>query len=69
VAGPGAIFQKEGNELKWVVDLDTRTPRNQFKLLPGDYRVIYRPGGAHETAFSIVKDVTVVSGRAVNIEL
>jgi len=31
--------------------------------------VIYRPGGAHETAFSIVKDVTVVSGRAVNIEL
>jgi Ca-activated chloride channel family protein len=69
VAGPGAIFQKDGNELKWVVDLDTRTARDQFKLLPGDYRVIYRPSGAHETAFSIVKDVTVVSGRAVNIEL
>lgn len=69
VAGPGAIFQKQGNELKWVVDLDTRTAHNQFKLLPGDYRVIYRPGGARETAFSIVKEVTVASGRAVNIEL
>lgn len=69
VPGPGAIFQEIGNELVWVVDLDRRLARNQFKLLPGDYRVIYRPGGAKETAFSIVKDVTVASGRAINIEL
>ena len=68
-AGPGAVFQKDGNELKWVADLDARTARNQFRLLPGDYRVIYRPGSARETAFSIVKEVTVASGRAVNIEL
>ncbi|MCB0759791.1 MAG: hypothetical protein KDC01_15140, partial [Flavobacteriales bacterium] len=69
VPGPGAIFQAVGNELVWVVDLDRRLARNQFKLLPGNYRVVYRPGGAKETAFSIVKDVTVTSGRAINIEL
>lgn len=67
--GPGAIFKKNGNELEWVVDLDRRLDRNQFKLLPGDYRVIYRRGDARETAFSVVKDCTVVSGRANNIEL
>ena len=68
-AGPGAIFQKKGNELVWVVDLDPRVPRNQFKLQPGDYRVIFRPGGARETAFSVVKDVSIAGGRAVHVEL
>ncbi|MBS1548123.1 MAG: VWA domain-containing protein [Bacteroidetes bacterium] len=67
--GPGAIFKKNGNELEWVVDLDTRLDHNQFKLLPGDYRVIYRRMDARETAFSIVKDFTVASGRAVSVEL
>jgi len=69
VPGPGAIFQKKGNELLWVVDLDPRLARNQFRLLPGDYRVIYRPAGTRETAFSVVKDVSIASGRAIHVEL
>lgn len=67
--GPGAIFKKNGNELEWVVDLDRKIGQNQFKLLPGEYRVIYRRGEARETAFSVVKDCTIISGRAINIEL
>ncbi|MBS1938670.1 MAG: VWA domain-containing protein [Bacteroidetes bacterium] len=67
--GPGAVFLKKGNELEWVVDLDRRMDRNQFKLLPGEYRVVYRRGDARETAFSVVKDFTITSGRAINIEL
>jgi len=66
--GPGGIFQLDGEELKLVVDLDPHLARNQFRLLPGDYRVIYRSGNARETAFSVVKDVTVAAGRAVNLE-
>jgi len=68
-AGPGAVFKRNGNELEWVVDLDPRLERNQFKLLPGDYRVVQRPADARETAFSVVKDFTIASGRALNIEL
>ena len=63
------MFLKKGNELEWVVDLDRRMERNQFKLLPGEYRVVYRRGDARETAFSVVKDFTITSGRAINIEL
>jgi Ca-activated chloride channel family protein len=68
-AGPGGIFLKKGNELEWVCDLDARLERNQFKLLPGDYRVVYRRASGHQTAFSVVKDFTITSGRAVSIEL
>lgn len=68
-AGPGGIYLKKGNELEWVVDLDPRQPRNQFKLQPGDYRVIQRPADARETAFSVVKDFTIIGGRALNVEL
>ncbi|MBP9080733.1 MAG: hypothetical protein KBF80_10820, partial [Flavobacteriales bacterium] len=67
--GPGAIFQQKGNELAWVVDLDPRLPRNQFKLLPGDYRVIYRRGSARETVFSVTKDFSIVGGRTLNLDL
>ncbi|MCC6839320.1 MAG: VWA domain-containing protein [Flavobacteriales bacterium] len=67
--GPGAIFLKKGNELLWVVDLDPRISKNQFKLLPGDYRVIYRRNSARETVFTVIKDFTVASGRAVSVEL
>lgn len=67
--GPGAVFQKKGQELIWVVDLDPRQPRNQFKLLPGDYRVIYRPAEAKETAFSVTKDFTILGGRAISLDL
>jgi Ca-activated chloride channel family protein len=67
--GPGGIFVKNGNALEWVVDLDARVSHNQFRLLPGEYRVIFRPADARQTAFSIVKDFSVVSGRAVNVEL
>ncbi|HMN06862.1 MAG TPA: VWA domain-containing protein [Flavobacteriales bacterium] len=68
-AGPGGIYLKKGNELEWVVDLDPRQPRNQFKLQPGDYCVIQRPAESRETAFSVVKDFTIIGGRAINVEL
>lgn len=67
--GPGGIFVKKGNELEWVVDLDPRLDRHQFRLQPGDYRVIYRPGEARQTAFSVTKDFSIISGQALNIEL
>ena len=67
--GPGAIFKISGNELEWVIDLDRRQAQNQFRLQPGDYRVIFRRGDAHQAAFSVVKDCIITSGRATSIEL
>lgn len=67
--GPGAVFQLNGEELTWVVDLNPLQLRHQFRLLPGQYRVIYRPANAQKTLFTIVKDLTITSGLATNIDL
>ncbi len=68
-SGYGAIFVKDGSELRWVIDLLSTDAHNQFRLQPGDYKVIYRSANAHQTAFSIEKDVTITSGQAINLDL
>lgn len=68
-AGHGAIFVKDGSELRWVVDLLSTDAHNQIRLQPGEYKVIYRSANAHQTAFSIEKDVTITSGQAINLDL
>ena len=68
-AGHGSIFVKDGSELRWVVDLISTDAHNQFRLQPGDYKVIFRSANAHQTAFSIEKDVTIISGQAINLDL
>ena len=67
VPGPGAIFHKNGDALEWVADLDPSAIRNQFRLLPGSYQVIYRSSSAHRTELSLIKDVTIESGRSATI--
>lgn len=67
--GHGAIFVKEGDELRWVIDLDPTQARNQFRLLPGEYKVLYRSVNAHQTVFSIEKEMTIESGRAIDLDL
>jgi Ca-activated chloride channel family protein len=67
--GDGAVFHRTGGDLEWVIDLDPGQARNQFRLLPGDYKVIYRSANAHQTAFSIEKDVTITSGQSINLDL
>nr|MDQ3101835.1 VWA domain-containing protein [Bacteroidota bacterium] len=61
--GNGAIFEKKGDELVWVVDLDPNSTRMQFRLLPGKYQVVHRSRNARNTELSITKDVTIVSNR------
>ena len=65
--GPGAIFQKKGDVLEWVADLDPSALRTQFRLLPGSYQVIYRSSSARRTELSITKDITIESGRSATI--
>jgi Ca-activated chloride channel family protein len=69
VPGPGAIFQRTGGDLVWVVDLNPNEARNQFRLQPGDYKVIYRSANSNQTAFSIERDLTVKSGQSITIDL
>jgi Ca-activated chloride channel family protein len=65
--GHGAIFLKKDDSLEWVADLDPVAPRNQLRLLPGNYRVTYRSRNAKRTELSLDKDVTIESGRAITV--
>ena len=67
--GHGAIFVKDGSELRWVVDLSPADAFSQFRLQPGEYKVVRRGVNARQSAFSVEKDVTIVSGEVVNLDL
>ena len=67
VPGPGSIFQKQGDELIWVADLDPGAVRGQFRLQPGSYQVLYRSRNAKEAEYSITKDAVIESGRSITI--
>ncbi len=65
--GPGAIFLKKGDELVWVADLDPGAIRSQFRLQPGTYQVTYRSRNARRTELTLIKDITIESGRSATI--
>lgn len=65
--GHGALFVVRGSAREWVADLTPRSAQEQFRLLPGSYEVVYRSTNARRTEYSIVKPVTVESGRSVTL--
>ena len=65
--GYGAVFLREGDRLVHVVDLDPSALRNQYRLLPGTYQVVYRSRSANRTEYSTTKDAVIESGRSVTI--
>lgn len=67
--GDGAIFLKNGSALQWVTDLDTRSTQQQFRLLPGEYQLLYRSGNARRTDFSVIKDFSIQPGRSITLNL
>lgn len=65
--GPAAIFQEREGQLEWVTDIDPNAIRAQFRLLPGEYEVIYRSRSARRTELTLRKEVTIESGRSATI--
>ncbi|MCB0793178.1 MAG: VWA domain-containing protein [Flavobacteriales bacterium] len=67
--GDGALFQVDGSELLWVADLNPSGTGDQFRLLPGSYKLTYRSKNARRSEYSMTKEVTIESGRSVNLDL
>ncbi|MCB0767420.1 MAG: VWA domain-containing protein [Flavobacteriales bacterium] len=65
--GPAAIFLKRDGHLEWVADIEPSALRAQFRLLPGEYQVIYRSRSARRTELTQRKDVSIESGRSASI--
>jgi Ca-activated chloride channel family protein len=67
--GFGAVFLEEDNQLKWVVDLDSEKARQNFYLLPGKYRVIYRAKNARDSNYTLEKTFRIISGESSVVNL
>ena len=63
------IFQDKGNELIRVADIDTSQKSYPLVLLPGNYRVIYRPTPARQSHFTLVKKFKVESGKSSSLRI
>lgn len=58
-AGDGSILlQKDNGQLEWVCNLSTQTQQT-FYLLPGKYKVVWRPKSMRSSIYTIQKEVVI----------
>lgn len=68
-AGYGAVFVEEKNQLKLVYNLPENFVRETIVLLPGNYKVVYRPKNSKETIYTVERNFKIESGGSVNVKL
>ncbi len=67
--GVGAIYEVKEGRLEWVISLNDRQINQSFKLVPGQYRIIYRAGNSHNAKNTKWKDVTIRSNSSTSVRL
>lgn len=67
--GFGSIFQLDRGEINWVCDIDSNAANQQFNLLPGKYKVVYRSRNSKDTIYSKEQEFTIQSGSSTNLKL
>ncbi len=65
--GYGSIYKLKNNDMEWVCNIDTKTKNEKFVLLPGQYKVVFRPQNAKNTLYSISRIFEIESGSAISI--
>ncbi len=67
--GYGSLYQVVKNELKWVYNMDQDLSRETLVLMPGRYKVYFRPKASRESIFTIEREFTISSGSSVSVEV
>ncbi len=67
--GYGAIFVVEGNKMKKIYELNSKTGNEIIALQPGHYRAVFRPKNSKRMKYSVDKTFTIKSGDSVTIKL
>ncbi|MFB6305432.1 MAG: hypothetical protein ABEH43_00305, partial [Flavobacteriales bacterium] len=65
----GKILKKEKGKLERVCTLKKNSTDMNYKLLPGNYKIVYRAKHAREIIFSKEKDFTIRSGKTTSLDL
>ena len=65
--GHGAIFVKRNGEIEWVLDLNKNAKSETIRLLPGNYKVMFRNNLDHNSKNTKWKDFSIKSGASTTI--
>lgn len=66
--GYGSIFELNKGEINWVCDLDSNSNNQQYSLLPGKYKLVYRSRNSKDTIYSKEQEFTIQSGSSTNLK-
>ncbi len=66
--GYGSLYVEEKNKLKWVYNIPEASTRETLVLLPGSYRLVYRPKSAKESIYTIEREFKIESGSSASVK-
>ncbi|MBA3898778.1 MAG: VWA domain-containing protein [Bacteroidetes bacterium] len=67
--GYGSIFVEEKGKLTWIYDLNDANPGEFLQLLPGNYKILFRPKKKKETIYTIERQFKIDSDGSITINL
>lgn len=67
--GSAQILVKKDMEWQWVANLSDQSTQETVKLMPGNYKLVFRAKSAKETLFSVEKNFTVNQGESLIVNL
>jgi Ca-activated chloride channel family protein len=63
------LFVEKNNDLEWIYTIDTKEKSIPLILLPGNYRIIYRPLYSKQSHYSITKKFRIESGKSSSLRV
>ncbi|MBM3421599.1 MAG: hypothetical protein FJY11_10760 [Bacteroidetes bacterium] len=71
ISTPGVceLFVEENNDIRWIYSIDTGSKSIPVTLLPGKYRVVYRPAFAKESIYTVTRQFNIESGRSFSFKV
>jgi hypothetical protein len=58
------IYLDKGNDLEKITHVDTKEGIARIQLLPGNYRIVYRPQYSRRSFYTIEKRFKIESGKS-----
>ena len=67
--GIGSIMQEAGDSLVRIYELSSLATSESVRMLPGKYRVVFRPVNAKQSIYTMSSEFEIKSGSAISVRL
>ena len=67
--GYGTLYSIDKNNLNLIYNFSENSTKETLVLLPGNYKVVYRPRGARESTYTMEKTFKIISGNSLIVNL